>query len=231
MKRNDSQTIKDKMKILVEESGRSITSLAKEIDIPQKTLYNQVVGSTAIGVDTLLSLIEVLKLDLSEITGLPLTNKTDVTSVAGLNTEANELTLRANSYVPLYALHRNMQLSEAFERKLKPIEWVRIPYVDCDGAIEMKSDSMTPVINRGDLMIYKVMDKNDFILSDALCIIGFKKDDKYFTAVRYIKTDVDDENKLFLYSAQNPTEMRPIDRSEIEDLAYVSATINYINSM
>ncbi|WP_430615360.1 S24 family peptidase [Flavobacterium sp. JP2137] len=138
-----------------------------------------------------------------------------------------------NQEVPLYALEAATGLRALFDSgdSRRVIDTIKIPNLPkCDGAITVKGDSMYPLLQSGDTILYR-QTQVDYIFFGELYLLSITVDkgEEYIT-VKYVQRSLLGEDYVSLV-AQNPQhQSKDIKKGDIAAIALVKASIR-ISSM
>lgn len=132
--------------------------------------------------------------------------------------------------IPLYELEATAGIASVFDKAVNPINYIAIPNLPkCDGAIHVRGNSMAPLLQSGDLVVFKMSSSLQYILWGDIYIVSFSLEGDEYTVVKMLqKSDKADHIKLVSYNPEN--EPMDIPMSTIRQLAHVKAWIHY-NSM
>lgn len=132
--------------------------------------------------------------------------------------------------IPLYELEATAGITSIFDKAINPINYISIPNLPkCDGAIHVRGNSMSPIMQSGDLVVFKMNSSLQYILWGDIYIVSFSLEGDDYTVVKMLqKSDKADHLKLVSYNPEN--EPMDIPMSTIRQLAHVKAWVHY-NSM
>lgn len=131
--------------------------------------------------------------------------------------------------IPLYDLSATAGIMAIFnDLSITPKDYLRVPNLPpVDGAIYVRGDSMTPLIKRGDIIIYKKLALSlDSILWGQIYLLSFDSGGDIFTVIKYIQKS-DDPERIRLVSHNSHFEPKDIPLSSIRALAIVKASITF----
>lgn len=135
--------------------------------------------------------------------------------------------------IPLFDLEAVAGIVPLFANtaSMKPQDYISVPHLPkCDGAIHVTGDSMRPILNSGDIVMYKILDdiKNSIFFGE-MYLLGLDLGGDEYITVKYIhKSDQQDYIKLV---SENPKHQpKEVPMAAIRALALVKGSIR-INSM
>lgn len=134
-----------------------------------------------------------------------------------------------NAPVPLYELPIGQSLSTMFSTNPIPVDNIYIPGLPkCDGAIAMRGDDMAPVINGGDIVLYKQVKKpktENSILYGQIYLLSFEAENEEHIVIKYIYQADSDNITLVSYNKKKPDKTIPL--TSIKALALVKASVRF----
>lgn len=129
--------------------------------------------------------------------------------------------------VPLYDMQRAGGLAAllADPARSTPIDYIHIPNMPkCDGAVYVGGDGMYPLLNSGDIIIYKQMHDMDNIFWGDMYLLSVDVGGEEYVTVKYLrKSERNGYVKLSNYNPQHPD--REIEISKIRAIAFIRASI------
>lgn len=135
--------------------------------------------------------------------------------------------------IPLYDLEAVAGIVPLFNntRVLKPVDHISIPQLPkCDGAIYVTGDSMYPLLNSGDIIMYKIIDDiANGIFWGEMYLLGVDMGGEEYITVKYIRKS-DKKGHIILASENKAHQEKEISVSDIRALALVKGSIR-INAM
>lgn len=123
-------------------------------------------------------------------------------------------------------------LSQIFDQHQQAEDSIFIPNMPrCDGAMQISGDSMSPILQSGDIIAFKRVHSFDYIMWRQIYIIDFSIEGDDYLAIKRLKKSEKGEDYVQLVS-ENP-EHDPIDipRSAIRHLAIVKFSIRSQNTI
>jgi len=135
--------------------------------------------------------------------------------------------------IPLYDLEASAGLVPLFvnNTSLQPVDHISIPHLPkCDGAVYVSGDSMYPLLNSGDIIMYKIInDIANGIFWGEMYLLGIDMDGEEYITVKYVqRSDKDGYIKLV---SENPHHQdKDIAFNKVRALALIKASIR-INAM
>lgn len=149
--------------------------------------------------------------------------------VGGVVVHDNSETAPAKMPIPLYDINRTTSLRTLFTNKPVPVDSIYIPNLPkCDGAVAMRGDWMAPLINGGDLVLYKevrVPASREGIMDGSIYLLSFEIEEEEHIVVRYIYSTENDSIKLVGFNKTKPDKIIPI--NSIKAMALVKASVRY----
>ena len=131
--------------------------------------------------------------------------------------------------VPLYELTATAGFLTLYQELSSAVEdYITIPNLPpVDGAIYARGDSMSPLIESGDIIIFKKVDLTpDNILWGNIYIISYTVDGDDFTVLKYLRHSSRD-GYIRLESFNSRYDPQDIPASSINALALVKASISF----
>ena len=123
-------------------------------------------------------------------------------------------------------------LSQIFDQHQQAEDSIFIPNMPrCDGAMQISGDSMSPILQSGDIIAFKRVHSFDYIMWRQIYIVDFSIEGDDYLAIKRLKKSEKGEDYVQLVS-ENP-EHDPIDipRSAIRHLAIVKFSIRSQNTI
>ncbi|MGV8137710.1 MAG: helix-turn-helix transcriptional regulator [Mangrovibacterium sp.] len=135
--------------------------------------------------------------------------------------------------IPLYNLETCSGLVSLFRdpAKQKPVNHIRIPgLTKCDGAISVSGDNMYPLLQAGDMVLYKqISDIGGGIFWGEMYLLSIDLDGNEYIIIRYIqKSEKSEFIKLVSYNRAYSDQDIPIEK--VNALALIKAWVR-ISSM
>lgn len=109
-----------------------------------------------------------------------------------------------------------------------PLDQIKIPQLpDCDGAIHVRGDSMTPILNPGDIVCYKLVNsRRGGLLFGEIYLLSFVLDGEVYATIKYVyKSTKSDHFRLISQNANHPPRDIPVDSVRV--MALVKASIRF----
>jgi len=130
--------------------------------------------------------------------------------------------------IPLYDLEAIAGLVPLFgdSRNLQPIDHISIPNLPkCDGAVYVTGDSMYPLLQSGDIVMYKIIeDILNGIFWGEMYLLGIAMGDEEYITVKYIQQS-DKEGCIRLRSHNPQHQDKDVAINKIRALALIKASI------
>jgi len=138
-----------------------------------------------------------------------------------------------NQRIPLYNLEAVAGIVPLFGNAAatKPADYISVPHLPkCDGAVYVTGDSMRPVLNSGDIVMYKIIDdiKNSIFYGE-MYLLGLDLGGDEYITVKYIhRSDAPDYLRLV---SENPAHSpKEVPLTAVRAMGLVKGSIR-INSM
>lgn len=130
--------------------------------------------------------------------------------------------------IPVYKTQTNEGIIDLLDKNenQKPVEYIQLPQIsDSDGALYVIGDSMSPLINNGDIVIYKrVYNLKSNIIWGEMYLLCINNDGNEYFFTRFLKQS-ERENYIQLIS-QNPSfQNLEFPLSSIKAAAIIKASI------
>ncbi len=172
--------------------GLSQAELAEKIGVEQTTLSKYERGKLQIDGNTLLKLIDILKIDISELLG---------------NAEPTKLAVTPFKLVPIFDTEVSAG-NGIFPEAFQPVDFLPTELATADYAFKVHGDSMEPILINGDIVIVKATPEAE--TGDLIVCI--------YNNQFYVKWFVRMNGKITLQSENSeypPITVEPDDRFEI----------------
>ena len=135
--------------------------------------------------------------------------------------------------VPLYEIEQGKGLVGLFDDPFRqtPVSYLSIPDLPlCDGALYVRGDSMYPLINSGDIVLYKKVGDVSNIVWGEVYLVSFSLDGDEYVVVKYVDRADGDPDSVMLagYGSRHSGMKIPLD--SIRALGIVKASVRF-NSM
>ena len=136
--------------------------------------------------------------------------------------------------VPIYRFDAVASMVALFKDKksIHPVDYVSIPNLpQCDGALYVKGDSMSPLLKGGDIVIYKELPCSlTAVFFGEMYLLYVEIEGESFVTLKYIYRSQQNDEFVLLVAENSLYQSKEIHFSAIKALALVKATIR-INSM
>lgn len=135
--------------------------------------------------------------------------------------------------IPLYDLEAVAGIVPLFgsASTMKPEDYISVPHLPkCDGAVYVTGDSMRPILNSGDIVMYKILDdiKNSIFFGE-MYLLGLDMGGDEYITVKYIHRSEEAEH-IKLVSENPKHQPKDVPLQSVRALALVKGSIR-INSM
>lgn len=134
--------------------------------------------------------------------------------------------------VPLYNIESTAGLVPIFSDTpaVEPVDYIHIPNLPrCDGAVYVAGDSMYPLLNSGDIVLYKQLSSLDDIFWGDMYLLSIDLDGEEYITVKYIRK-ADDPERVRLVSENPHHAEKEIAKNRIRALALIKASVR-MNAM
>lgn len=218
-------------------ANRSVKKFAESINIPQQTLnrlFNIDTRTQKYPLATTDMLVAISRrypnIDTTWLlTGIGDSEKTNESSI----TIKEEFSLRTDhkvpiQKVPLYRITASAGILALFQDagSSVPIGEIQIPNLPrCDGALYVFGASMQPILQSGDIVLYKQVEVSN-ILWGEMYLVAFDLDGDDYVAVKYIQK-AEDPKMVTLVSLNSRYSPQDIPWNSIRALALVKASIRF----
>ncbi len=220
----------DRIKLLRKALGMTQEQLAQRLGVGKAALSMIETGRASLSSRNKNILVQELNVNpdwLDSGEGQMFNSEPDLTSYR-LKTD-NSLPLQS---VPLYSIEATAGLMPLFsnQQEHKPMNYIHIPNLPkCDGALYVTGDSMYPLLNSGDIVLFKKISNFDDIFWGDMYLISVEYDGEEYVTVKYIqKSEREGYVKLVSHNTYHTDKDVAIDR--IRALALVKASIR-MNTM
>ncbi|SNR99271.1 S24 family peptidase [Flavobacterium sp. ov086] len=227
-------TIK-RIKLYLDFKSVRVSSFEREVGMSNGSFASQLKNNKTIGLDKLENILKIYT-DINVewlLTGDGNMLKSDISSQKNVETPKKQEIFHDITQIPLYDIQTITEISDLFDKNenQSPVDFIKIHKIsNYDGALYMIGDSMYPLLNSGDIVIYKKINNPiENIIWGEMYLIYVNNDGNESFFTKYIKQS-ERENYVKLES-QNPhhqTVEYPI--TSIKALALVKASIR-INAL
>lgn len=229
--------ISSRIKILVDIISKGNTSdFARQIGVNEANIRKYIQGSTP-KADTLEKIVKKFDVNASWLLigeGDIFTNnrgdavvsitheKTPLNCDTTLNDKYSELPNK--NLVKLYGISASAGFFETYNSSDNVIDEIYLPNMpSADGAIFARGESMSPTINNGDIVAFRMLQKNSPICWGEIYIISYTINGDYFTCIKRLHK-VDD--KVRLVSINEDYSPIDIPKESITHIALVVFSLN-----
>lgn len=212
-----SDLIIDRVKKIADKEGITLYKLEKDIDASKGVLSKAYRNKTEISSKWLSRISE----------KYPLYNPSWILT----GKENIHRTIEKKQQIPVYASKAQAGIGAMFQEFLhtNPIDYIQVPHIhNADAAIFSFGDSMLPLINSGDLLVYKQFQSIDSIMPGKIYILSFRLEDEIITVVKYLFKG-STENTVSLVSENAFYQPMEIPKDSIKSFARVLCTVRYNN--
>lgn len=219
-----------RIKQYIDFKGITIKLFEESVGFSNGAFGSQLRNNRTIGVDKIENILSVYQ-DLSPewlLTGkgkMLLTDLDSNTMIHRFHSQSGDEEL-GDIKVPLYNIEIASNLRSIFDnRDLHIIDTLQIPNLpQCDGAIYIKGDDMYPLLNAGDIVIYKEIYDYSHLIYGEIYLIEYVIGNIDYLMVRYVRRS--DQTEFINLVSNNP-KYDPIDVSinSIRTMALVKANI------
>ena len=129
--------------------------------------------------------------------------------------------------VPLYSIEATAGLIPLFtdQERFTPIDHIVIPNLPkCDGAIYVAGDSMYPLLNSGDIVLYKQLQRIDDIFWGDMYLLSIDLDGEEYITVKHIHR-AEREGFICLKSENPAYADKEVAISRVRAIALIQASI------
>ena len=220
------KTLLDRISEIAQAEGISIGALERQIGASKGVLSRAIQNSTDIQAKWLSKIVE----------NYPLYSGDWLLSGSGNMRKGKLQTFElktdgsiASRRIPLYELTATAGFLTLYQELSTAVEdYITIPNLPpVDGAIYARGDSMSPLIESGDIIIFKKVDLTpDNILWGNIYIISYTVDGDDFTVLKYLRHSSRD-GYIRLESFNSRYDPQDIPASSINALALVKASISF----
>lgn len=132
--------------------------------------------------------------------------------------------------IPLYSFDVTGGILENLDDSAQFIEGtIRIPDAPkCDGAVRVVGNSMTPIVNPGDIIAFSILDSLDYLLYGQIYFVDYSADaSNNFLVCKIVKKSDRGDDYISLHSANPSHDPVDIPRSSVRHIAIVKLSIHY----
>lgn len=132
--------------------------------------------------------------------------------------------------IPLYSFDVTGGILENLDDSAQFIEGtIRIPDAPkCDGAVRVVGNSMTPIINPGDIIAFSILNSLDYLLYGQIYFVDYSADaSNNFLVCKIVKKSDRGDDYISLHSANPSHDPVDIPRSSVRHIAIVKLSIHY----
>lgn len=127
--------------------------------------------------------------------------------------------------VKLYNMEAVAGLIPTIHEKAEVLDYMTLPGLPkCDGAFVARGDSMTPVIEKGDILLFSIIHHIDELIWGQIYLVSFTRGSSEYNLIKYI--DRGDDKKYIRLRSNNPN-YHPTDVAweNIRAIAAIRATV------
>ncbi|OCB68576.1 peptidase S24 [Flavobacterium piscis] len=223
-----------RIKHYLDYKGIKVSALEKEVGMSNGSFASQLKNNKTIGLDKLENILSKHS-DINIewlLTGEGNMLKFDVLQEKGSVSYKKTEKDAKNQNIPLYSIQTTSGIIDLFGNNeyQNPVDSISIPKIsECDGALYVTGDSMSPLIKSGDIVVYKkVYNHEKNIIWGEMYLVYINNDGNEFFFTRFLKQS--EQESFVQLVAQNPDHQTiefPV--SSIKALALVKASIR-VNS-
>lgn len=221
-----NSTINQRIREIIEDSGKTITSYASIIGVSQPTLKACVDGSNKPSYDTIQKIL-ISNPMISAEWLLRSEGEKYKSDIQIINVpKATEMKLE-NQDIILYDIEAAANLKTLFaSRNQNILGKLSIPDMPkCDGAVFVTGDSMYPLLKSGDIIAYKILhDWANHIIFGEMYLVSFDIEGDEFLVVKYVNRS-EKEGCVKLVSYNTHHDPMDILIGSINDMALVKFSI------
>lgn len=217
-----------RIKKYIDAKGIKVSVLEREVGMSNGSFASQLKNNKTIGVDKLENILKKYK-DVNPewlLTGNGSMLRFENITTINLSSFSEE---DANSQnIPVYNIRTTSGIVDLFGENLnqKPVNFISIPEIsNCDGALYIAGDSMYPLLNSGDILVFKkINDPEKNIIWGEMYMVYVNNDGNDFFLTRYLNKS--NKESYVQFDSHNPhhqTVEFPL--SSIKALALVKASI------
>lgn len=132
--------------------------------------------------------------------------------------------------IPLYSFDVTGGILENLDDSAQFIEGtIRIPDAPkCDGAVRVVGNSMTPIVNPGDIIAFSMLNSLDYLLYGQIYFVDYSADaSNNFLVCKIVKKSDRGDDYISLHSANPSHDPVDIPRSSVRHIAIVKLSIHY----
>lgn len=132
--------------------------------------------------------------------------------------------------IPLYSFDVTGGILENLDDSAQFIEGtIRIPDAPkCDGAVRVVGNSMTPIVNPGDIIAFSILNSLDYLLYGQIYFVDYSADaSNNFLVCKIVKKSDRGDDYISLHSANPSHDPVDIPRSSVRHIAIVKLSIHY----
>lgn len=130
--------------------------------------------------------------------------------------------------IPLYDIEAVAGVVELFVDNHIPIEDITIPNMPkCDGAVYVIGDSMTPLLNTGDIVLYKTTEsRRGGLFFGEMYLLAFEDEGEEFVCIKYVHQS--DTRGYYRLESENPRHKpREVPADNVRMMALIKGSIRY----
>lgn len=136
--------------------------------------------------------------------------------------------INGNVVVPLYDIEAAANLTKIMAKENENIiGYISIPNMpSVDGAVEVRGDSMYPIIKSGDIVVFKWVSSPEYITFGEMYLVSYIWDNDVHVTVKYInRSPIPEHIRLVSYNSHYEPLDVPV--SCIQSIALVKVSIRY----
>lgn len=134
--------------------------------------------------------------------------------------------IRESQIVKLYNMEAVAGFMPIFENKMEVVDYLDVPNIPkCDGGIFIRGDSMKPIMERGDIALYKFVNNQDEWMYGKIHIISYEQSDGFIkTVIKYLNR-AENKEVVRLTSNNEDYNYNDIKTNRIKAIAQVMAIV------
>lgn len=133
--------------------------------------------------------------------------------------------IKESQLVKLYNMEAVAGLFPVFYDKAEVLDYLILPNLPkCDGAFSVRGDSMAPIIEKGDILLFSMINQFEEIIWGQIYLVSFVRGDAKYNIIKYI--DKGNNSKNIQLRSNNPSyQPTEITWESIRAIAIIRATV------
>lgn len=130
--------------------------------------------------------------------------------------------------IPIYDIEATASILEQGDINGQIIDYITLPNISkCDGAVTVRGESMTPIIQQGDLVLYKVYRDFSSILYGKMYLVQVQIEGDTLIMIKYVRKVEGNPSHILLCSENPDHAPMEVSLENVRSLALIKVSIRY----